>query len=166
MRTLTVFLLALLLSSQAHAQFRGEEPVKPSVSRGMTGGGSFLGLFDADRFDMRHSVSVSYGMVGDQGLGLSMYTNSMRYKISDEITARADVSMMFTPFGSATSMLQRDISGIFLRNARVDYAPTKDFRVTLQYRNEPYSWWGNPYSAYSRGSMGGWFGRMDDDDWP
>ena len=114
---------------------------------------------------MRHSVSFSYGMIGDQGLGVSMYTNSLRYRISEPLSVRADISMLFSPFGSATSMFKQDLSGIYLRRASVDYKASENMHISLQFRNEPYY---NPYyGRYSRyGMMGsGLMFHDDHDDW-
>ena len=171
MKTVILTTLALLfLASASQAQFRGEEPRQPSVREGVyrdSGQNNILGFFNPDNLEMRHSVSVSYGSVGDQGLGLSMYTNSLRYRISEPLSVRADISMMFSPFGSMASGLQQDLSGIFLRRASVDYQPTKDMHISLQYRNDPYSYYG---SGFGYGRIGSGFGtglffdRFDDDD--
>jgi hypothetical protein len=158
---LIIIIAAFCMSSMSQAQFRGQEPRSPSVSNGMTQQQQPSGgIFDLDRLDMMHSVSVSYGMFGDQGLGMSMYVNSMRYRISEPLSVRADIGMMFSPFGSAANLMRNDISGIFLKRASVDYAPSKDFRLSLQFRNEPYMY---PYSGWGHGTVFG-FDRFRDDD--
>ena len=156
----------------SRAQFRGEEPAPPSVREGVyrsSGNNNILGFFNPDNLEMRHSVSVSYGSFGDQGLGMSMYTNSMRYRISEPLSVRADVAMMFSPFGSASSMFNKqDLSGIFLRRASVDYRPSKDMHISLQYRNDPYAIY-NPYgSRYGARGLGGgmFFNNGWDDETP
>lgn len=166
MKKFTVSLLCVLaIPSIVNAQFRGEEPGPPSVRDAVyrsSGENSILGFFNPENLEMRHSVSVSYGSYGDQGLGMSMYTNSLRYRISEPLSVRADVAMMFSPFGSASSMFKEDLSGIFLRRASVDYRPNKDMHISLQYRNDPYSLY-DPYGhrGISSGSM--FFNSWDDD---
>ncbi len=143
------------------SQFRGQEPRNPSVAEGITQQeSSGSGLFDLSRLEMRHSVSMSYGMMGDEGLGTSMYVNSLRYRISEPLSVRADIGMMLSTFGSAAGYMRNDLSGIFLKRASVDYAPSKDFRLSLQFRNEPY------LSRYSGLNYGTGFGydMFDDDD--
>jgi hypothetical protein len=161
---LKIFLTAVLFissSSLAFAQFRGQEPRTPSVTEGMTQQqGSGTGFFDLDRLEMRHSVSMTYGMTGDHGLGTSMYVNSLRYRISEPLSVRADVGMMLSTFGSAAGYMRNDLSGIFLKRASVDYAPSKDFRLSLQFRNEPYL---SRYSGWNHGSGFG-YDMFDDDD--
>lgn len=167
-----ILLSLLLLPLVAQSQFRGEEPGMPSVREGVyrsSGSNNILGFFNPDNFEMRHSVSVQYGSFGDQGLGMSMYTNSLRYRISEPLSVRADIAMMFTPFGSLGSQMQQDLSGIFLRRASVDYRPTKDMHISLQYRNDPYSVFGPGYRSglggYTPGYGGGlFFDSFDRDD--
>ncbi|MCZ7557438.1 MAG: hypothetical protein M5R41_13645 [Bacteroidia bacterium] len=138
-KTLFLLLLSLLWLQGAQAQFRGQEPKNPSVAEGVTRpAATELSIFSLDRLEMHHSVTMSYGMIGDHGLGSSMYINSLRYSISEPLSVRADIGMMLTTFGSASSFMRNDISRIFLKRASVDYVPSKDFRLTLQYRNEPY----------------------------
>jgi len=140
MHVVKILLVLLVFPSFLAAQFRGEEPRPPSVSEGMTQQSASLalfGFFRPENLDMRHSFSVSYGMFGDQGVGISMYTNSLRYRIAEPLSVRADISMMFSPFGGASPHFKNDLSGIFLRRASIDYEPSKNMRVSLQYRNIP-----------------------------
>ncbi len=163
----SVLFILLALSLTATAQFRGEEPGLPSVRDGVyrnSQNSNILGFINPDNFEMRHSVSVSYGSFGDQSLGVSMYTNSLRYRISEPLSVRADIAMMFSPFGSASAMFKQDLSGIFLRRASVDYRPSKDMRISLQFRNDPYSLY-DPYM--SRGLRGGmFFDSWDEEELP
>lgn len=170
MLRIAALITMLLLPSALYSQFRGEEPRRPSVAEGMTqssGGSAILGFFHPENLEMRHSLSFSYGMFGDQGMGVSMYTNSLRYRIAEPLTVRADISMLFSPFGSASSMFKNDLSGIFLRRASIDYQPTKDMQISLQYRNMPTSVYDPYYSRYGYGSpIGVGFIRDEfQDDW-
>ncbi len=166
---LPVFFL-LALPSVLSAQFRGEEPRRPSVAEGVyqESDGAILGFFHPENLQMRHSFSVSYGMMGDRGLGVSMYTNSLRYRVSEPLSVRADISMMFSPFGSASQLYKNDISGIFLRRASIDYRPSKDTKISLQYRAYPYGGpypYGGGYGRYGMYSGVGFFPSFDDDEW-
>jgi len=163
--------LLLLTPSLLKAQFRGEEPRRPPVTEGVyQGGGSnaILGFFHPENLQMRHSLSLSYCMMGDHGLGVSMYTNSLRYRISEPLSVRADISMMFSPFGSASQTFKNDLSGIFLRRASVDYQPSKDMKISLQYRAYPYGTYaplGGAYGGYGMYRGVGLFPSFDDDEW-
>jgi hypothetical protein len=160
-KILFVFVLLFFGTEAAQSQFRGQEPRNPSVADGVTRSAvSESPLFSLDRLEMTHSVTMSYGMSGDHGLGGSMYINSLRYSISKPLSVRADIGMMLTTFGSASSFIQNDISRIFLKRASVDYVPSKDFRLTLQYRNEPYL---SRYGGWNHGTGFG-YDLFDEDD--
>lgn len=96
---------------------------------------------------MSHSVSMGYMSMGREGLGYSAYTNSMQYQISDPLSIRADITMIYSPVGSLSAKLNNTFSGIFLERARIDYRPSKDFGLTLQIQQVPAysSPWNNSY---------------------
>ena len=152
---LFVLLMSFCFASVVSAQFRGEEPVPPSVREGIqrqTGSG--LGFLDLDRLEMNHSLSASYMSMGSQGIGVTMYTNSLRYRISKPLSVSADVSLMFTPFGTMSRQAMNDMSGIFLSRASVDYRPSKNFQLSLQYQRYPYSY----HNRYGMSPFGSGFG--------
>ncbi|MBI5646182.1 MAG: hypothetical protein HY962_04555 [Ignavibacteriae bacterium] len=134
-----ISLLFILLSVSAHAQFRGQEPRTPSVEEHQIqrSSSSVFGFFDPSRFSMSHSVSMGYLSMGREGLGYSAYTNSMKYQISDPLSVRADITMMYSPVGSLSAKLNNTFSGIFLERARIDYRPSKEFGVSLQFQQMP-----------------------------
>ena len=150
---LVLFLTTTLVS---FAQFRGMEPRNPSVQEGVVKPtNNFLfGIFNPDQFQMNHSVSMSYLTAGGQNIGVTMYTNSMRYQIAAPLSVRADVSMVFSPFSSFGSSFSREISGIYLNRAQIDYQPSESFRMTLQYRAMPTL---GTYGNYRNPYMGGMF---------
>ncbi len=163
-RTLLIPCLLMMFSFSSRAQFRGEEPRSPSLSeQKQMSSSSLFGFLNSDNFQMHHSVSMSYMSLGGQGVGISMYTNSMRYKLADNLQARADVSLAFSPFGSIGQQNKNDFSGIFLNRASLDYKPFKDVQISLQYRGYPNAYM-NPYhngNTFGAGSLlPGW-----QDDW-
>jgi hypothetical protein len=159
------FILCLLscFSLSSPAQFRGEEPRPPSLSEQKQPSASLFGFLNSDNFQMRHSVSMIYMTLGNQSIGVSMYTNSMKYQLAENLSARADVSLAFSPFGSLNQQNKNDFSGIFLNRASIDYKPFKDMQISLQYRGYPNAFM-NPYqngnSFGVRPMMLGW-----QDDW-
>jgi hypothetical protein len=156
--------LLLLFTLSAAAQFRGEEPRPPSLSeqKQSSSSSSLLGFLNSDNFQMRHSLSMSYMTLGNQSVGVSMYTNSMRYSFSENLSARADVSFAFSPFGSFGAQNKNDLSGIFLNRASIDYKPYKDLQISLQYRGYP-AGYGNFYQNGSNGVFRPFIGGGQDD---
>jgi hypothetical protein len=144
--------LLFLATGGARAQFK-PDLAHPSESSGglITQPPSELmfGWFDPNRFTMRHSVEFSYQSFAGQGMSLGTYTNSMMYQFADNLNARADVSMSYSPsntFSSFGTKGANNFSGIYLSNAQLSYRPWENFQVQLQYSQLPYgSYYYSPF---------------------
>jgi hypothetical protein len=135
-----VFVMTALCAATATAQFRGMEPRNPTSSEKISpsaGQDLILGFINPANFSMSHNISMSYASFGSDGIGVTRYVNSMRYRISEPLSLRADVGFMFSPFGSAAGLLKNDVNKIYLERAQLDYTPTKDFSVSIQFRQYP-----------------------------
>jgi len=103
LKLVVVMMSFLLVVPTARAQFKSQVEKEPSVLDGLVhqSAPSFLfGWFNPEKFHMRHSFDLSYVTSGGQGLSLGTYTNSMSYQFSDNLNARADVSLSYSPFSS------------------------------------------------------------------
>ncbi len=137
-------ILFALMTIQADAQFRGQEPGAPRVAGSMVQSGeatSIFSFFHSDNFRMNHSYSMSYMTMGGRGMALGMYTNSMFYQISDPLDVRLDVSMAHSPFNSFNNNMN-DFSGVFISRAEINYQPSENFKIQFQYRQTPYGSYG------------------------
>jgi len=130
---------ALPATAQFKAQLDNERPVSEEITRQQDPAFLF-GWFDPSKFSMHHSVSFSYATMGGQGISVGMYTNSMQYQFSDRLNARADISMMYSPFSSygGPGGRKNDLSGIFLNRAEVNYQPWDNVQFQIQYRQMPF----------------------------
>ena len=142
--------LVVWCTSQANAQFRSQVEQEPPVADAMmrqTEPSLLFGWFDPSRFSMHHSLSMSYQTIGGQGMSMGMYTNSMIYQFSDNINARADVSLMYSPYNSfsAFGSKKNDLSSIYLSRAELSYRPWENVLVRLEYRRIP--WGVSPYDS-------------------
>ena len=143
--------MMLVLSSVCFAQFKDQLSSQPNVQSSLIHSDNsnlLLGLFDPANFSMRQSLSMSYMTFGNQGLALGMYTNSMSYKISDPLTLSADVSLLNSPYNSLGSKFSQGLNGIYLTRADLNYHPTKDFQIDLQFNQNPLYRYYNPYYYY------------------
>ena len=135
--------LVLLSAALATAQFRSQVEEQPRVSDGLihqSPSSFLLGWFNPENFHMRHSFSFSYQTVGGKGLSLGTYTNSMLYQFADNLSARADVSLSYSPYNSFSTVSRKDdLSSIYLSRAQVNYKPWDNMLVQFQYRSTPYS---------------------------
>ncbi len=86
----------------------------------------------------------------------------MNYQVNDRFNISADVKVQYSPFannglGAASSQaLQRNLSGVFLSRASVNYRISENSFINFEYRNidqsdylynnyNPF----NPYSSYN-----------------
>ena len=150
--------LMIFAATGAEAQFKGQIERESAASGGIfapQSGSGIFGWFDPSKFSMHHSVNMSFMSLGGQGMSLGTYTNSMMYQFADNLNARADVSMSYSPsnsFGGFGSKGTKDFSGIYLSNAQVNYRPWENVTVQLQYRQVPYGYYMSPFS-------GPWYGE-------
>jgi hypothetical protein len=63
----------------------------------------------------------------------------MRYEFADNLNARADIAFSFSPYSSLSTFSKKDFSGIYLKNAEVNYKPWDNTYISLSYRQVPYS---------------------------
>lgn len=155
-----IFLIAFILIPFALVgQYRDDGLQKTSVKDGIVSGSpNFLfGFLNSDDFVMRHSFSMSYSSFAGQGVALGVYTNSMFYKLMENLDVQLDVSLVHSPYSTFGESFQKNISGIYLSNASINYRPWKDVSFHLQYRTVPYGFGGyyNPYYNYYRPFYGG-----------
>ncbi len=153
-----LILLILGFSFSAFAQFKDSGFPTESVKDGIVAhdNNSFLGLFNPNSFQMHHSYDLSYSSFGGQGLALGVYTNSMFYKFSSKLNIEADISIVNSPYSTLGKSFQQSLNGIYLSNAAINYRPWKNFFITVQYSNLPYSYYSpyNNYSYFNRGFFG------------
>jgi len=144
-------LLFVLISAGIYAQFKntGNEPT--SIKEGIVTDNSnaLFGFLNSDDFIMRHSFSLNYTSFAGQGVSLTSYTNSMFYRLMNNLNVQLDVSVMYSPYSTLGDQFQKDISGIYVSNAAINYYPWNNFSVHLQYSAMPYGYgFYNPYFGY------------------
>jgi hypothetical protein len=155
-----IFLMLLLLpTAAAFAQFRDSGFETTSVKEGIVTDDPNLlfGFLNPDDFIMRHSFSLNYATFAGQGISLTSYTNSMFYRLMSNLNVQLDVSVMYSPYSTFGEQFQKDISGVYVSRAAVNYHPWKNFSVHLQYRSMPFGYgyyhpfygYGNPFDFSS-----------------
>ena len=153
-----LLMLVLVLSSVSYAQFKdqlGQPNVENSLIRSDYGGGLLFGLFNPANFSMRQSVSMNYMTMGNQSIAIGMYTNSMSYRISNPLTLSADVSIMNSPYNSLGNSFAKSINGIYLTRAELNYRPSNNFQIDVQFSQNPMNAY---YDPYYYNNPWGWYG--------
>lgn len=141
-------LVVLILSMSVFAQYRDDGLNSPSVKEGIVdeNSGFGLGFLNSENFHMSHSFSMSFTSFGGNGISLGSYTNSMFYRLMDNLNVQMDVSLIYSPYSTFGQNFQNDLNGIYISRAAINYSPFKDMHISVQYRNLPYSnYYFNPY---------------------
>ena len=151
-----VLMVVLCCGSAARAQFKSQVEDQASVSDAFvhdSGSSFFFGWFDPNRFQMHHSFSFSYQTVGGLGgMTLGTYTNSMQYDVADNLTARADLSLSYSPYNSFSQFGGKDnLSSLYLSRAEIDYRPWDNVLFQMEYRNVPYGYYSPFYNPWMHG---------------
>jgi len=155
-----ILLVIILLSATfTFAQFRDSGFETNSVKEGIVteNSNSLFGFLNSDDFIMRHSFSLNYSTFAGQGMSLTSYTNSMFYRLMNNLNVQLDVSVMYSPYSTLGEQFQKDISGVYISNAAINYHPWDNFSVHLQYRSMPFGYgyyhpfygYGNPFNFSS-----------------
>lgn len=144
-----IILTFILFSAISFAQFK-EELNKPiDIKKGILSESpspSLLGFFNPNNFSMHHSFSMSYSAFGNNGVALGVYTNSMAYQFSEKLNVEVDASLVNSPYSSFGNGFADQINGIYLSRAQINYKPSENTFIMLQFRNEPYNY--SPYGYY------------------
>lgn len=155
-RSLLAVLLAvvLLAAAPAQAQLRADRPAGPAPVAVYASSGPSLGLAQllaSDAFRVSHSYELSYTSFAGEGLGLGVFTTSLRYQPSDRLAARVDIGVAHSPFGS--SALQQQLgfrqdapAHVYLRNATLAYRPSENALITLSFQQSPFGTYVGPHA--------------------
>ena len=153
-RYMVMALVAVVATSTAAwGQFKSQVEQESRVSDGIIQHADpslLFGWFNPENFHMRLSLSFSYLTMGGEGVSLGTYTNSMMYEFAQNLNARADVSLSYSPFGSSSIMgkgLGNSLSSVYLSRAELNYKPWDNVYVQFQYRRSPYGYYNSPFSS-------------------
>lgn len=133
-----------------NAQFKDQTNKSLDIKSGIVKSNysSLFGFFNMDNFRMSHTFDISFQTFGSAGnLALTTYTNSMFYKINDQLNIQADISLVNSPYNSFGKDFSSKINGLYLSRAQINYRPTENMSIIFQYRNIPSYYY--PYSWYS-----------------
>ncbi|PID56228.1 MAG: hypothetical protein CR986_10385 [Ignavibacteriae bacterium] len=99
---------------------------------------------------MNHSFSMSYSAMGNNGIALGVYTNKIGYKFSDKLDFQMETSFVNLPYSTLGDSFNKSINGIYIESARLNYQPSEDFNMSIEFSNSPFNYY-NRYRSYGRG---------------
>lgn len=165
MKILVKTLIVLLaLSAIAVSQFRSQPEARSSVGESLLrqdDGGLLFGWFDPSRLSVRNSYSLSYSTSGGKGYSLGELTSNIAYQISNPLSVQFDVSLVHSPFNNIGGSFAKDISGIYLSRAELNYRPSKNMFFQIQFRQLPAMYWLNNYDRFGYMPM---YDRIDEEE--
>jgi hypothetical protein len=139
-----------IVSAIAVGQFRSQPEARSSAGESLlrSDDGLLFGWFDPSRLTIRNSYSLSYTTSGGKGYSLGALTSNIAYQISNPLSVQFDVSMLHSPFNNLGGTFTKDISGIYLSRAELNYRPSKNMWLQIQYRQLPAMYWLNNYDRF------------------
>jgi len=141
-----LLLIVSLFAVTAFSQYRDNGFPTATVKDGIVdnSGTSLFGFMNSDKFQMKHSYSLSYSSFGSNGLALGVYTNSIFFKFNEDLNMQVDASVVHSPYSTFGKDFQNNINGIYRSRASLNYRPWKDVQINLQYRSLP-AYYNNGY---------------------
>lgn len=152
MKKLNLVIIILLISAgNTFSQFKGYDDKGSSYNTGSSN--LILGFINPKNFTMNHSFNVSMVNTGYGSVSLTSYINSMNYRISEKFNISADVKFQYSPYASShfgtaySNSLQKDLSGVYLSRASLNYKISDNSFITFQYNNyKEGDYYGNFYN--------------------
>ncbi len=158
MKFLYIFILS---SSICFGQFKGDENKPIDLNRGILSNnpvGSLFSFIDPSKISMNHSFEMSYSAIGKDGLALGVYTNHLAYEFSKQLDIQIDASIVNSPYNTLGDRFTNSINGVYIDRARINYRPSENFNISLQFSNSPFGYYNrsyrrdfSPYSRFRRG---------------
>lgn len=150
-----VILFLAVFSVSIFAQFKSDLDNKIEIKSGIVNNNPssmLFGFVNPENFMMNHSVGMSYSSGGGEGFALGVYTNSMMYKFSDDLNIQADVSMVNSPYSTMGNNFSKNINGIYLTKAALNYRISENTNLSIQYSQIP-GGFGYGYNGFYRNSF-------------
>ncbi len=148
-----VFLLVVLIPAASFAQLKKDTSLpKFSQILARPSNDFFFGFLDPSKMNMHHTVSMSYGAFGGQGMMLSSYINTMEYRFSENLMLTTNLGVMTSPyntFGEDFFLNKPQLFG----GAMLQYRINEDASLMLQFEVSPYYYMNN-YSLWGSPSLG------------
>ena len=153
-----LFVTLLLIPFLAFAQLK-KDTKNPDFTNILTKptDSFLLGFLDPSKFQMSHSVNVSFGMGGGQQMLQNAYINTMFFQFSENLTLTTDLGIMQTPyhtFGENNSLSDPQFFG----GAQLNYKISDKSFLQLRFESIPvsqYNYLNQYYNPYYRSSFFG-----------
>lgn len=150
-----IAVILALVTGLSFSQFK-EIPNKTKTQLKSGSSGLILGFINPKNFSLTHSFNMSVQTGGNTSVSLASYTATMNYKILKNINLSADVTMQYSPYASIGSNnpainkdFQSSLSGINLSRVSLDFQPTKNMYISINYINQKNNLYGYGSNYYN-----------------
>jgi len=146
-----IVLLIILISLPVFSQYKDQNKIRESIGDGIVNNqsGGLFGIFNSKKFQMSHIYNLSFSASGDNQLAIGSYTNRLFYKFNNKFNFQLWTSIVTTPYNSFNKNSNNKFSGIYIDKASINYKPSKDFMIQLEFSNNPYRRY-NSFYNYNR----------------
>ena len=140
-----ILLLTLIMVSLAGAQLKTQKSnvFKPS-SLAQRPKGFLDALVDPSKFSMSHSYSLSLFSVGNRSFNQGLYLNTLNYQFSNPLRMQLRIGFLHQPLGGS-GMTSQQNGKVFVQRALIEYKPSKNFSLSVDYQSYPSSMYYSPY---------------------
>lgn len=159
-------ILFLCVSFVTQAQFKGDENKPIDINQGILSSnpvGSLFSFLNSENLSMNHSFGMSYSSFGNDGMALGVYTNKISYEFSEKFDFQINTSFVNTPYNTLGENFTNSINGVYIDRARINYRPSDDFNISLQFSTRPYGYSNGYANGYSRRGFSSFNNFWDDE---
>ena len=150
-----IAVILALVTGLSFSQFK-EIPNKTKTQLKSGSSGLILGFINPKNFSLTHSFNMSVETGGNSSVSLASYTSTMNYKILKNMNLSADVTMQYSPYASIGSNnpainkdFQNSLNGINLSRVSLDFHPTKNMYISINYINQKNNLYGYSSNYYN-----------------
>lgn len=151
MKKFAAFIFFILLAVAVNGQFKEDANNKLNIREGFldpAATSNLFGFINPDNFSMNHSISMSYSAFAGQGVAMGVYTNSMRYDFSNRLNVQVDASIVNSPYNTLGDNFTNNLNGFYLSRAALNYKPTDNTHISVQFSQMPGSYYYSPSPYY------------------
>jgi len=152
MKRLIVVLIFLMLPGVVFSQYKTQTEA-PNMRDALTSpASSIFGLFNPEKFQMRHSFSSAFISGGGNSMMLNSYVNTMDYQFNNLFSLTLNLGVMNSPYNSFTQNSSRQNSAInslnqtrFFGGGELRYKPSEKMQISLGVYSMPNTYYYSPY---------------------
>jgi len=123
---------------------------KPNISESLIfsqAKDAMIGFLDPSRFNMSHSLSMSYTAFGGGGAMINTYTNTLNYRFSDDLYLTTKIGIMNSPYNSMPgNSYLNDVQ--FFGGAELKWLPSDNSAIFIRFERSPANYSQGYYRNY------------------